>query len=38
MTDVPVKIEHEGKWVVVKASIGEDRITFPAPVEQRSSF
>jgi helix-turn-helix protein len=38
MTDVPVKIEHEGKWVVVQASIGEDRITFPAPVNKEVIF
>ncbi|MDD4482986.1 MAG: CheF family chemotaxis protein [Methanoregula sp.] len=38
MKEVPVKIEHDGKWIVVKAAVGEDRITFPAPVNQEILF
>jgi len=38
MTEVPLKVEHDGKWAVVKASVGEDRITLPAPVEKEILF
>lgn len=38
MKEIPVKVEHDGKWVVVKAGLGEDRITLPAPVEKEVLF
>ena len=38
MTEVPLKVEHDGKWVVVKAAVGEDRITFPAPLDKEILF
>jgi helix-turn-helix protein len=38
MKEVPLKIEHDGKWVVIKAGIGEDRISFPAPVDTEVLF
>ena len=36
MKEVPVKIEHNNQWVVVKLGVGEDRIVFPAPVKRKS--
>ena len=38
MTEVPLKVEHDGKWVVVKAAVGEDRITFPSPIDKEILF
>jgi len=38
MKEVPLKIEHDGKWIVIKAGIGEDRISFPAPVDKEILF
>lgn len=38
MKEVPVKVEHAGKWIVAKVGIGEDGITFPAPVEKKILF
>jgi helix-turn-helix protein len=38
MKEVPLKIEHAGKWIVIKAGVGEDRISFPAPVEKEVLF
>jgi hypothetical protein len=38
MKEVPVKIEHNKEWLVVKAGIGDDRISFPAPVNQEILF
>lgn len=32
MKEIPIKIEHDGKWIVVKAGVSEDKISFPAPV------
>ncbi|MGA2162592.1 MAG: CheF family chemotaxis protein [Methanoregula sp.] len=38
MKEVPLKIEHAGKWIVIKAGVGEDRLSFPAPVEKEVLF
>ncbi|HNX17341.1 MAG TPA: CheF family chemotaxis protein [Methanoregula sp.] len=38
MKEVPVKIEHDGKWIVIKAGVAEDRISFPAPVDKEILF
>jgi len=38
MKEVPLKVEHEGKWVVLQASVSEDRITLPAPVNKEVLF
>jgi hypothetical protein len=38
MKEVPVKIEHNNQWVVVKLGVGEDRIVFPAPVNKEVLF
>ncbi|MEN6395160.1 MAG: CheF family chemotaxis protein [Methanoregula sp.] len=38
MKEVPLKIEHDGKWIVIKAGIGEDRISLPAPVDKEILF
>jgi hypothetical protein len=38
MTEIPVKIEHAGKWVVIKATVGEDKITLPAPIDKEIPF
>ncbi|MFA6363559.1 CheF family chemotaxis protein [Methanoregula sp.] len=38
MKEVPLKIEYDGKWVVIKAGVGEDRISFPAPVDTEVLF
>ena len=38
MKEVPLKIEHAGKWEVIKAAVGEDRISFPAPVDKEILF
>jgi hypothetical protein len=38
MKEVPLKIEHNKEWLVVKAEVGDDRITFPAPVNQEVLF
>ncbi len=38
MKEVPLKIEHEGKWIVIQASLDEDRITLPAPVNKEVLF
>ncbi|MDD3135912.1 MAG: CheF family chemotaxis protein [Methanoregula sp.] len=34
MKEVPVKIEHNKEWIVVKLGVGEDRMVFPAPVNK----
>lgn len=38
MTEVPLKIEHDGKWIVVKAAVGDDRITIPSPIDKEILF
>jgi len=38
MKEIPLKIEHAGKWSVIKAQVGEDRILFPAPVDKEILF
>jgi helix-turn-helix protein len=38
MKEVPVKIEHNKEWIVVKLGIGEDRIVIPAPVNKEVLF
>ena len=38
MKEIPLKIEHAGKWSVIKAQVGEDRISFPAPVDKEILF
>jgi taxis protein CheF len=38
MKEVPVKVEHAGKWIVLKAGLGEDRIVFPSPVDREILF
>jgi len=37
MKEVPVKIEHNNQWIVIKLGVGEDRIVFPAPVSHRKN-
>ncbi|MDD3976694.1 hypothetical protein L1994_07125 [Methanomicrobium antiquum] len=32
MTQLPVKLEHEGKWVSLKIDLDEEKITIPGPV------
>jgi len=38
MKEVPVKIEHEGAWVVLKLGIAEDRLVIPRPVDREVLF
>jgi len=38
MKEVPVKIEHNKEWIVVKLGVGEDRIVFPAPINKEILF
>jgi helix-turn-helix protein len=38
MKEVPVKIEHNNQWVVVKLGVGEDRIVIPAPINKEILF
>ncbi|MCK9581228.1 MAG: hypothetical protein M0Q92_12395 [Methanoregula sp.] len=38
MKEVPVKIEHNKQWVVVKLGVGEDRLVIPAPVNKEIIF
>ncbi len=38
MKEVPVKIEHNKQWIVVKLGIGEDRLVIPAPVSKEILF
>ena len=38
MKEVPVKIEHNKEWIVVKLGIGEDRLVIPAPVNKEILF
>jgi hypothetical protein len=38
MKEIPLKIEHAGKWSVIQAGVGEDRISFPAPVDKEILF
>jgi hypothetical protein len=38
MKEVPVKIEHNNEWIVVKLGVGEDRIAIPAPVGEEILF
>ncbi len=38
MKEVPVKIEHNKQWVVVKLGVGEDRLVIPAPVNKEILF
>ncbi len=38
MKEVPVKIEHNKQWIVIKAGVSEDRIAFPAPISKEILF
>lgn len=38
MKEVPVKIEHNKQWVVVKLGVGEDRLVIPAPINKEVLF
>jgi helix-turn-helix protein len=38
MKEAPVKVDHNGSWVVVKLGIGEDRIVIPTPLNQEILF
>ena len=38
MKEVPVKVEHNNAWVVVKLGVAEDRIAIPAPLSQEIVF
>lgn len=38
MKEVPVKIEHNKEWIVVKLGVGEDRLVIPAPVNKEILF
>ena len=38
MKEVPVKIEHNKQWVVVKLGVGEDRLVIPAPINKEILF
>ncbi len=38
MKEVPVKIEHNKQWVVVKMGVGEDRLVIPAPINKEILF
>jgi taxis protein CheF len=38
MKEVPVKIEYNKEWVVVKLGVGEDRLVIPAPVNKEILF
>ena len=38
MKSVPVKIEHEGKWIRTTMGIGEDRFRIDAPLEREVPY
>jgi hypothetical protein len=38
MKEVPVKIQHNNEWIVVRMGITEDRIVLPAPVSKEILF
>jgi helix-turn-helix protein len=38
MKEVPIKIEYNNEWVVVKSGLGEDRISLPAPINKEILF
>lgn len=38
MKSVPIKIEHEGKWVTTKMGIGEDRIHIGTPLNREVPY
>ena len=38
MKEVPVKVEHNKQWVVVKLGVGEDRLVIPAPINKEILF
>lgn len=38
MKEVPVKIQHNNEWLVVKLGIADDRIALPAPVNKEILF
>jgi hypothetical protein len=38
MVEVPAKIEHNNAWVVVKISVGEDRMVLPDPINKEILF
>jgi helix-turn-helix protein len=38
MKEVPVKIQHNNEWIVVKLGIGDDMIAIPAPVNKEILF
>jgi helix-turn-helix protein len=38
LKEVPVKIEHNNQWIVMKLGLAEDRIVFPAPVSREVLF
>jgi helix-turn-helix protein len=38
MKEVPVKIEYNKEWIVIKLGVGEDRIAFPPPLNKEVMF
>jgi taxis protein CheF len=38
MKEVPIKIEHNNEWIVVKLGVGDDRIVIPAPINKEILF
>jgi helix-turn-helix protein len=38
MKEVPVKIQHNNNWIVVKLGIGDDRIVLPDPINKEIPF
>ena len=38
MKSVPVKVEHEGRWVPTTMGIGEDRIRIAAPLDREITY
>jgi hypothetical protein len=38
MKEVPVKIQHNNEWIVVKMGIAEDRVVLPSPVSREILF
>lgn len=38
MKEVPVKVEHNKEWIVLKLGVGDDRLVLPAPVNKEILF
>ena len=38
MKEVPIKIEHNNEWIVVKLGVGDDRLALPAPINKEILF